>query len=241
MPVVSTLEFIVRVQWPLLVLLLTLIVCIAAALSKGLREVLKKIRIRLNIAGNEVEVAPGQAEEVAEETAGSLAVAAKSDEELQALAEKEGAAQDAERVTTFRREAVEALMRDAAHWGWHQAHMGFKRPPDPYVDWDAESGPRILYGASSGPDLAAVSNKNVRSYLADPTEVGRRIRRERSRRHMSLEELSARSGVDSSALRRLESGEMRGVSKKTIDRLATALGTPVERFTSRHDRPEPPR
>lgn len=64
--------------------------------------------------------------------------------------------------------------------------------------------------------------------------MGYRIKEFREKKGMTQEELSEKSGVSRTTISGLESGEDRAVSSKTLLKLATALGTSVEKifFTS---------
>lgn len=45
----------------------------------------------------------------------------------------------------LRRSAVEAVMRDAAGWGYELARMGYRERPVPVVEWSPDGRPHVTY------------------------------------------------------------------------------------------------
>ncbi|MGW6695604.1 hypothetical protein ACWF62_17690 [Rhodococcus sp. NPDC054953] len=133
----TALEFIVEMQWTFLLLIILVVLVVAMIRSKGFREAALNRRWKVGPSGLEVEPI----------TPAALQAATATDEEITAVA-----GDDEVDVTTFRREAVEELMRTGAHWGWYQAQMGFKNPPDPVIMWHEDGSPEIKFGVGSAPN-----------------------------------------------------------------------------------------
>lgn len=142
----TTAEFIVETQWALIVLLALLTVTLAMVCSRSFRAAVLSRTWRIGPGGLTSELPPPNGE--------ALQHATRTDGEVVEALGAGGDSASAEQVdiTTFRRGVVEALMRDAARWGWYQAQLGFRRPPDCHVDWEAEGGPRLRNDTAAAND-----------------------------------------------------------------------------------------
>lgn len=142
---VSVLEFIAALKWPITVLLLVGLAVWRTRRNPELAEYLKRFmagrNVRVNIGGQELELSAAEA---------AVRTATQSDIELGEAAEEAATIGDAEStvprdVTEIRREALETVLVEAAHWGWNMAEMGFQIPPKPEIAWDNADQPRILF------------------------------------------------------------------------------------------------
>lgn len=73
--------------------------------------------------------------------------------------------------------------------------------------------------------------------MAQPSELGKRIKRERGVREWSQEELSRRAGVGVATIGRVESGSQQGMHSDTVTRVAEALGLAVGELTGQSGTP----
>jgi len=143
---VSVLEFIAALKWPVVVLVALGVVSRGFKrnpdMGRWFRGWLDSRDVRGKIGPTEFEATASRAVEAA------AGIAAASDEHiadnLAASLGQAGTAQS-DGVHQLRREAVEALMRDSAKWGWVSAQMGFRSPPDPDIRWQEDGRPNILY------------------------------------------------------------------------------------------------
>ncbi|MFF3871211.1 hypothetical protein [Streptomyces sp. NPDC001978] len=162
----SVLEFISSLKWLVTLLILVVFISWRARRNPDLSNTLKTFvmsrNFRLQAFGADVEATRAEVE-----TAVAGALAARTDEELAEAAEP--AASGEPDVAQLRREAVEAVMTSAAHWGWSMAQMGFKNPPNPAIRWDEEGQPKIVFGSS---DLTrrVIPAAWARRTLKDPEE-----------------------------------------------------------------------
>lgn len=131
----SVLEFIASLKWPVTVLLLVGLASWrlrrSPELGHSIRALIGSRSIRLNIAGQEVELG---------EAAGAATFAAAPDEALTEITSQRDAEQD---ITEIRREAVEEAMNAAALYGWHAARSGAARLPDLSLQWDERGQPEM--------------------------------------------------------------------------------------------------
>lgn len=135
----SVLEFIAAVKWPITVLLLAGFVTWRTRRNPAwltwLKDLISERNLRLNIGGQEVELTAAEA---------AVRTATQSDVELGGAVE-DASAEGGKDVTAIRREAVETVMVEAAHWGWNMAQLGYNSPVDPGIKWDDDGHPRILF------------------------------------------------------------------------------------------------
>lgn len=131
----SVLEFIASLKWPITVLLLVGLASWRLRrnpdLGNAIRALIGSRSIRLNIAGQEVELG---------EAAGAATVAAAPDEALAEVGSRRDAEQD---ITEIRREAVEEAMNAAALYGWNEARSGAARLPELSLQWDESGRPEM--------------------------------------------------------------------------------------------------
>ncbi|MGI5515314.1 hypothetical protein [Streptomyces sp. CA-106131] len=141
----SVLEFISSLKWPVTLLILVGFTSWRARrnpeLSKTLKTFFMSRNFRLQAFGADVEATRAEVE-----TAAAGALAARTDEELAQAAEPPASGEPD--VAQLRREAVEAVMTNAVHWGWTVARMGFQNPPNPVIQWNAEGQPKIEFGTA---------------------------------------------------------------------------------------------
>jgi hypothetical protein len=149
----SVLEFISSLKWP--VVLLAMFFWIARALKKnpGFRDWFKHWVENHDFRG---KIGPAELEAFSRESE-LVQAAAATDEELAELAgaDRPGTEDVPTAVTTtavaaLRREVVEEVIRSAAQWGWETAHMGFRTPPNPRVEWTDDGRPVIRFGEGTG-------------------------------------------------------------------------------------------
>ncbi|MGW4886921.1 hypothetical protein [Streptomyces murinus] len=154
----GVLEFISSLKWPIVVLVVFL-----AAITKlrrspearaSLGAWLRTRNLRFRIAGQEFE-------STLADTLDNMTTAASGDGQLagyaplpaRSLADGEERALHqtlpADELTDLRRSAVEAVMRNAARWGWEMAQIGHQSPPNPQVRWTDDGTPEILFGAGT--------------------------------------------------------------------------------------------
>jgi transcriptional regulator with XRE-family HTH domain len=65
--------------------------------------------------------------------------------------------------------------------------------------------------------------------VADPTKLGEALKRRRQERHLTLEQLSARSGVSRAAISKIERGDS-GASTPVLGKLAEALDLSISQL-----------
>lgn len=141
----SVLEFISSVKWPITLLILVGFTSWRVRRNPNLAETFKSFvmsrNFRLQAFGADVEATTA-------ETAAAGGLAARTDDELAQVADPSAPGQPD--VAQIRREAVESLMTSAAQWGWSMAQMGFKTPPNPAIQWNADGQPEIAFGSGGG-------------------------------------------------------------------------------------------
>ncbi|MFI2202680.1 hypothetical protein ACH47Z_18245 [Streptomyces sp. NPDC020192] len=151
----SVLEFISSVKWPITLLILVGFTSWQSKRNPGISETIKSFvmsrNFRLQAFGADVEATKAETTAAA---AGELA--ARTDEELAQAAQPTTTGQPD--VAQIRREAVEAVMTSAAQWGWAMAQMGFKNPPNPAIQWNADGQPEI--GFASVVDLDRLGDRD---------------------------------------------------------------------------------
>ncbi|GGW15073.1 hypothetical protein GCM10018980_40530 [Streptomyces capoamus] len=164
----SVLEFISSLKWPVVVLVIGLTAMVQLRRSPVARSSIiawfKGRNFRMRVAGQEFETTiPSPLDMVDNMTtaaSGDAQLAARSPRERGTPAEdnepRGGTAPVETELTGLRRSAVEAVMRDAAQWGWQMAQMGFHSPPDPEVQWTEDGTPQIMFGAGSSGRLRVV-------------------------------------------------------------------------------------
>ncbi|MCK1813292.1 hypothetical protein MTQ13_03220 [Streptomyces sp. XM4011] len=131
-------EFIVETQWTLLLLIILLPLIIGMIANREFRAAILNRRVSVSTSGIEME--PSAA------TTAALATATASDEEVAAaISEEEAEPAKPEEVTAVRREAVEELVREAAHFGARMQQAGYEPSPVPLIRWDAPKGPSIQH------------------------------------------------------------------------------------------------
>ncbi|MGW7291876.1 helix-turn-helix domain-containing protein [Streptomyces xiamenensis] len=204
-------EFIVETQWTLLLLIILLPLIIGMIANREFRAAILNRRLSVSTSGIEME--PTAATTLA------LATATATDEEVAA----EAGASDAD-VTVYRREAIEELMRTAAHWGWHQLQMGCRGPPDPIFNWDADGGPTIRYASASTSLRMAMVERVPRDW---ELAIGQRIREKREEAGLTHDELAERTGFPPRLLANLENGR-KIASRRLLEPVAHTLGVPYD-------------
>ncbi|MGP4043980.1 hypothetical protein [Streptomyces sp. 2A115] len=150
----SVLEFIASLKWPLTVVVLALLAARMLTrtpeLNKDARRMFGNKNVRLNIAGQEIEMTHAAVND-------SVAAAAQTDQDL---IQRAGAMppEDQRNIVQIRREAIEDVMRGGAQWGWDAAKAGFEEPPKLKIKWTAEGEPKIV--------LASVLDAGLESRFA---------------------------------------------------------------------------
>lgn len=150
----SVLEFVAAWKWPVVVLVALLYSRWALRKNPSLTAWLKKLVEKRDVTA---ELGPAKLQLSTPATQADVLTAAASDEELKDAALEELAAQpggdvdfDGLDLAGVRQSAIEAIMRDAARWGWEMAQIGFRTPPEPQIIWDRDGQPRIIFGRGSG-------------------------------------------------------------------------------------------
>lgn len=141
MPLMSVLEFIASLKWPVVVL--AAMVWIARTLKKPavtewLREWMTSRNFRAKLGAAEVETMTAAVQEAAAE-----AVAAPCEDDSTQVEPEQ-----------LRRENIDRLVRQSALWGWTVAASG-GAPPNAQIDWDHEQ-PRITLRQSPADQQAAL-------------------------------------------------------------------------------------
>lgn len=150
----SVLEFVAALKWPITVIVLAGFSTYAINRSSpGARQsfgdFFKDRNFRLKVGGQEIEATLAEAER-------RMSVAAAGDETLAAstvAVDEEGRQYRqpvAQEVDALRREAVEAVMRSAAKWGWEMSEAGYKLMPNPVVRWTSNGIPEIGLRVNEG-------------------------------------------------------------------------------------------
>jgi hypothetical protein len=81
---------------------------------------------------------------------------------------------DPQEAEAERRRAIEALVRDAATWGWLKANLGSPTPPEPQLVWDRDGNARMLYD-----DPAALRRQARARHHPPAVERARALERDR--------------------------------------------------------------
>lgn len=158
----SVLEFISSVKWPITLLILVGFISWRARRNSELTETIKAFvmsrNFRLQAFGADVEATKA-------ETTAAGEIAARTDEELAQAADPVATGEPD--VTQIRREAIEAVMTNAAQWGWAMAQMGFKNPPSPAIQWSADGQPEIAFGSAAfdAARQAAIQRRLAKGWL----------------------------------------------------------------------------
>ncbi|MFI0897102.1 hypothetical protein [Streptomyces sp. NPDC020983] len=186
----TVLEFISSLKWP--VALLAVFFWIARALKKnpGFRNWLKRwlenrdVRGKIGFAELEALHRGSEVVQAAVATDEELAELARSD---QSGADDNATTDTTSAVTALRREVVEEVIRTSAQWGWDTAHMGFRNPPDPQVEWTDDGRPVIRFGMGAPDPISrtiVMDNQHVTDIsrrAADRQGAIRRLLDERGR------------------------------------------------------------
>ncbi|MET7715252.1 hypothetical protein [Streptomyces sp. NPDC005407] len=153
----SVLEFISSLKWPIVVLIISLTALVQLRRSPEARSSFgawfRGRNFRVQVAGQEFEATLA-------DTVDNMTAAASGDVQLAAHAQsphESGISTEGDEspggqlsgeadLTGLRRSAVEAVMRNAAQWGFEMAQMGFRSPPDPQVRWADDGTPEIMFG-----------------------------------------------------------------------------------------------
>ncbi|WP_062215809.1 hypothetical protein [Streptomyces sp. NBRC 109706] len=143
-------EFIVETQWTLLILLLATVLTVGMVCSEKFREAVLKRNWRAGVDGISSEVA----------------APASTTEAIEAVVNPAPDDSGTEDSVSYRKGAVENLVKEAAQWGWRQARAGSDEPPAPGIDWEADGGPRV-YNLPEGKSLEDAA-QSLASHLAAP-------------------------------------------------------------------------
>ncbi|MET9120188.1 hypothetical protein [Streptomyces sp. NPDC004528] len=181
----SVMEFISSLKWPIVVLIIGLTAMRQLRRSpetrSSLAEWFRRRNFRVQVAGQELEMTLA-------DTVDNMTAAASGDGQLAAYAQGPGegrASNEADPapkedptgetdLTGLRRSAVEAVMRNAAQWGWEMAQSGFRSPPDPQVRWTDDGTPEIMFGTGSSNRLRVVLDESEWIRLAKRAQQHRR-------------------------------------------------------------------
>ncbi|MFJ1554358.1 hypothetical protein [Streptomyces mirabilis] len=181
----SVLEFISSLKWPIVVLVIGLTAMSqlrrSPATRSSLAEWFRRRNFRVQVAGQELEMTLA-------DTVDNMTAAASGDGQLAAYVQgprESGKSNEVDPnsrdeptgetdLTGLRRSAVEAVMRNAAQWGWEMAQLGFRSPPDPQVRWTDDGTPEIMFGTGSSNRLRVVLDESEWVRLAQRAQQHRR-------------------------------------------------------------------